>query len=83
MLIGKSSAIVYPSIGKEKLLVCFPNLFKTDKNEQVVSASLIAESSNEDEENDENIEEQGAIDNENSETASGDSQNNPNNDAES
>ena len=58
-------------------------LFKTDKNEQVVSASLIAESSNEDEENDENIEEQGAIDSENSETVSGDSQNNSNNDAES
>ena len=58
-------------------------LFKTDKNEQVVSASLIAESSNEDEENDENIEEQGTIDSENSETVSGDSQNNPNHDAES
>lgn len=58
-------------------------LFKTDKNEQVVSASLIAESSNEDEENDENIEEQGAIDSKNSETVSGDAQNNSNNDAES
>ena len=58
-------------------------LFKTDKNEQVVSASLIAESSNEDEENDENIEKQGAIDSENSETVSEDAQNNSNNDAES
>ncbi len=58
-------------------------LFKTDKNEQVVSASLIAESSNEDEENGENIEEQGAIDSENSETVSEDAQNNSNNDAES
>ena len=56
-------------------------LFKTEKNEQVVSASLIAESDSEDEEDDENIEQQD-VDSENSETVSGVDQENSNNDAE-
>lgn len=56
-------------------------LFKTEKNEQVVSASLIAESDSEDEEDDENIEQQDTVDTKNSETISGADQDNSDSDS--
>ncbi len=56
-------------------------LFKTEKNEQVVSASLIAESDSEDDEDDENVEQQDTVDAKNSETISGADQDNSDSDS--